>query len=173
MNTFTHKHTQIHPTNQPKKNVCYLKILNLNVNSRMKIYWIKNHVKQTIKKEYQKKKIAENCNVSIDFSFVFLIFCLAWFDFFSTSDCLSIGTMRIRARCCESCSKQQAVTKIHDRMMRGLSLNQQMAKNSNNSHYFSPRSLSSMRVCVFLFQDLIGIYWNRISLSMVEQQKLA
>lgn len=56
-NTFTLTPTHSYPTNQPKKNVCYLKILNLNVNSRMKIYWIKNHVKQTIKKGYQKKSL--------------------------------------------------------------------------------------------------------------------
>lgn len=94
--TQTHLHRYSYPT-KPKKNVCYLKILNLNVNSRMKIYWIKNHVKQTIKKEYQKKslKIAMFQLIFRWFCFLFwlllLLFGMAMLYFIS--DCLSIGMM--------------------------------------------------------------------------------
>lgn len=66
-------------SNNLKMKCLLFKILNLNVNSRMKIYWIKNHVKQTIKKS-QKISI-----VSIAFNsffvrlfLVFITLFIAW-----------------------------------------------------------------------------------------------
>lgn len=121
--TQTHTDTLIQPTNP--KNVCYLKILNLNVNSRMKIYWIKNHVKQTIKKEYQ-KKIAKTSMFQLIsrlffYSFFVIVVWLAMLLSLLAIACrlARTHTAWIRERCCAKRENPVVNNKLWQRHMIG------------------------------------------------------
>lgn len=133
----------------------------------MKIYWIKIHVKQTIKKEYQKKslKILVFQWIFRSIFSIYFLLLLLWLAMCFSLLAIACRLARthaawIRERCWElreeSCSKQQAVTKTHDRIIRGLPLNQQMARYIEHNSLLPSAITLSMSIC-FCFQDLIGM----------------